>query len=109
MLRFLMGATVAVILISPAQAGADDPVPARQTELLYLLEQDCGSCHGLTRRGGLGPSLLPRDIVDKPDEGLVDAILQGRPGTPMGPWAFEISEEEAFWLVRQLRIGKAPK
>jgi len=31
----------------------------RQTELLYLLKQDCGSCHGMTLQGGLGSSLLP--------------------------------------------------
>jgi len=107
MLR-LLGAAMAVIMWA-LPAAAADPEATRQKELLYLLEQDCGSCHGLTRRGGLGPSLLPQDIADKPDEGLVDAILQGRPGTPMAPWAFEISEEEAFWLVRQLRKGKAAK
>jgi hypothetical protein len=32
-----------------------------------------------------------------------------RQGTPMGPWEFEISEDEAFWLVRQLRSGKGAK
>lgn len=107
MLRLL--GTVTAVILWALPAAAADPAAPRQKELLYLLEQDCGSCHGLTRKGGLGPSLLPQDIADKPDEGLVDAILQGRPGTPMAPWAFEISEEEAFWLVRQLRIGKAAK
>ena len=107
MLRTLLAATATIVWALPAVAG--DPAAPRQKELLYLLEQDCGSCHGLTRKGGLGPSLMPRDIAGKPDEGLVDAILQGRPGTPMAPWAFEISEEEALWLVRQLREGKAVK
>ena len=105
--RIILAAMAAIVWVSPAFAA--DPVAVRQKELLYLLEQDCGSCHGLKRKGGLGPSLLPRDIADKPDEGLVDAILQGRPGTPMAPWEFEISEDEAFWLVRQLRKGKAGK
>lgn len=105
--RLMLAALVAIVWVSPAFA--DDPAAPRQKELLYLLEQDCGSCHGLTRKGGLGPSLLPRDIADKSDEGLVDAILLGRPATPMGPWAFEISKEEAIWLVRQLRKGKAVK
>ena len=107
MLRALLTVMLAALWAAPAVAG--DPPEPRQKELLYLLEQDCGSCHGLTMKGGLGPALLPRDIADKPDEGLVDAILQGRPGTPMPPWKFEISEEEAFWLVRQMRDGKAVK
>ncbi|MEN8196080.1 MAG: cytochrome c [Pseudomonadota bacterium] len=105
--RLALAVTAAIVWSLPAAAG--DPATPRQKELLYLLEQDCGSCHGLKRKGGLGPSLLPRDIADKPDEGLVDAILQGRPGTPMAPWEFEISEDEAFWLVRQLRKGKSAK
>lgn len=92
-------------LVPTAAAFADDPVPARQRELLYRLEQDCGSCHGLTLKGGLGPSLLPSALAGKPDEALVDAILQGRPGTPMPPWEFELSEEEAEWLVRRLKQG----
>lgn len=107
MRRTLLAAVLAAILVVPAQAG--DPPPPRQKELLYLLQQDCGSCHGLTMKGGLGPALLPLDIADKPDEGLVDAILQGRPGTPMPPWGFQISEEEAVWLVRQLRNGEVAR
>jgi len=105
--RIALTAVIAVLWVTPTQAG--DPPAPRQKELLYLLEQDCGSCHGLTMKGGLGPALLPRDIANKPDEGLVDAILQGRPGTPMPPWEFEITEEEAFWMVRQMRNGKATK
>lgn len=105
--RVLLTILAAAVWALPAMAG--EPAPPRQKELLYLLEQDCGSCHGLTMKGGLGPPLLPSNIADKPDEGLVDAILQGRPGTPMPPWEFEISEDEAFWLVRQLREGKLKK
>jgi cytochrome c55X len=85
---------------------ADEPPRARQNELLYLLEQDCGSCHGLRLKGGLGPPLLPADIAEQPDEALVDAILLGRPGTPMPPWDVEITEAEVTWLVGRLRTGK---
>lgn len=101
--RLLLTLLATLLCTGPSLAG--EPLTPRQKELLYLLEQDCGSCHGLTMKGGLGPALLPTDISNKPDEGLVDAILQGRPGTPMPPWAFEISEDEAFWMVRQLRKG----
>jgi hypothetical protein len=37
-----------------------DPTPRqRQKELIHLVRQDCGSCHGMTLQGGLGPALLP--------------------------------------------------
>lgn len=107
--RFVLALIAAFLWTESALAGMNEPSPHRQRELLYLLEQDCGSCHGMTMKGGLGPSLLPEDLAEKPDEGLVDAILQGRPGTPMPPWAFEISEDEAFWLIRQLRNGEPGK
>ena len=84
-----------------------EPPPGRQDELLYRLRQDCGSCHGMTLKGGLGPALLPADLAGKDDGALVDTILHGRPGTPMPPWDFEISAAEAGWLVGQLKEGLA--
>lgn len=93
---------------SGAAAGAiaaATPAAERQTQLIYLLRQDCGSCHGLTLRGGLGPPLLPDALAGKSDAALVDVILHGVPGTPMPPWGFEISRGEAVWLVRQMKRG----
>jgi cytochrome c55X len=89
------------------QAAAVDaaPLPERQAELHHRLRHDCGSCHGMTLKGGLGPSLLPAALADKDDAALVDIILHGVPGRPMPPWAFEISPAEAAWLVRRLKQG----
>jgi mono/diheme cytochrome c family protein len=56
----------------PSTAGAPDA--ARQKELVRLVRQDCGSCHGMTLRGGLGPALLPENLRDKPAEGLAATI-----------------------------------
>jgi cytochrome c55X len=78
---------------------------AREAYLANLLTQDCGSCHGLTMKGGLGPSLLPEALAERDDAVLVEAILDGRPGTPMPPWRFELSAQEAAWLVKRLREG----
>lgn len=107
-----MRRTVAVLLALAVTTGAvtaatpaAEPPPERQQKLLYLLKQDCGSCHGLTLKGGLGPALLPEALKEKPDDMLVATILHGRPGTPMPPWAFEVSEAEAHWLIRRLREG----
>jgi cytochrome c55X len=104
--RGLITALAGVFLaIAGGQVFADEPGPERQTELMYRLRHDCGSCHGMTLKGGLGPPLLPATIADKPDNVLVEIIREGVPGTPMPPWAFEITESEASWLVRRLRRG----
>jgi cytochrome c55X len=85
-------------------AGAEPP-DGRQAELLNRLRHDCGSCHGLTLKGGLGPPLSPAAMADRDERELIEAILEGRPGTPMPPWAFELSREEAAWLVRKIKEG----
>ena len=59
----------------------------------------------MTLKGGLGPSLLPESIRDRSDALLIDVILNGVPGTPMPPWDFEISRDEAAWLIGRLREG----
>ncbi|MDH3230699.1 MAG: cytochrome c [Alphaproteobacteria bacterium] len=97
---------VVLVMGSALPSLAGEPPRVRQNELLYLLEQDCGSCHGLRLKGGLGPPLLPADIAGTPDAALVDAILRGRPGTPMPPWDVEITEAEVRWLVGRLRTGE---
>ncbi|MDH3979216.1 MAG: cytochrome c [Gammaproteobacteria bacterium] len=84
-------------------AGVD---AARQAELLHLLKHDCGSCHGMTRKGGLGPSLLPDKLRARPQALLVNTVLEGRPGTPMPPWRGLLSEQDVHWLVEALRQGK---
>jgi len=77
----------------------------RQGELIHLLKQDCGSCHGLTLEGGLGPPLLPSDLSGKPPEWLRQVILDGIPGTAMPPWRPILSEDEVSWLVKSMQQG----
>lgn len=86
-------------------AFADDPSAMRQAELMHRLKHDCGSCHGMTMKGGLGPPLLPAALADKPNAALAEVIRDGLPGTPMPPWGFEITREEAIWIVRRLKEG----
>lgn len=102
MLRYaLFLAFSAVAALASAQA----PAPARKAELIDLVRQDCGSCHGLTLKGGLGPSLEPAALADKDAEALGFVILHGRRGTPMPPWREHLSEAEARWIVEQLQKG----
>ena len=78
----------------------------RQQELIYIVQQDCGSCHGMTLKGGLGPSLLPERISILPKHYLIDVITHGRPGTPMPPWSNIFNTDEIQWLAEQLLLGK---
>lgn len=96
---------VAGLAIGPAVAGAAAPEPARRAEVVQLVRQDCGSCHGLTLKGGLGPPLTPAALAGKPAVMLRTTILSGRPGTPMAPWRPFLSEEEVDWLVEMLQRG----
>lgn len=87
-----------------SMAGVADEISFnRQDELRNLLNHDCGACHGLTLKGGLGPALLPETLAGKPDDALVATILDGRPGTAMPPWRPFITQDEARWLIGVLR------
>ncbi|MBX9634174.1 MAG: cytochrome c [Magnetospirillum sp.] len=83
------------------------PSPARQEQLRHLVQHDCGSCHGMTRAGGLGSPLTVEVLADMGDEALAATILDGRPGTPMPPWRSMLSEDDARWIVRHLK-GEGP-
>ena len=78
---------------------------SKQAALIHLLKQDCGSCHGMTLKGGLGPALLPENIKNKPLLLLKNTILYGRSGTAMPPWQTILSKDEALWISMQLQQG----
>lgn len=77
----------------------------RQKQLIHLIKQDCGSCHGMTLKGGLGPSLLPSDLTGKPRVFIENTILMGRPGTAMPPWKDILTKQEIHWISIQLLQG----
>lgn len=95
------------LLLSTPPAGANGISSEREQELQNLLIQDCGSCHGLQMKGGLGPALLPEMLHGKSAEYLSTVILHGRTGTAMPPWRFLLSEEEARWMAERLLQGPA--
>lgn len=96
---------IAGALLLAGFAHAEAPGAERQREIVHLVRQDCGSCHGMTLQGGLGPSLKPEALRGKPVESLVATIYGGRPGTPMPPWHRFLTEAEAAWVVEQLMQG----
>jgi len=86
---------------------ADEISGERAAELENLLIQDCGSCHGLQMKGGLGPALLPEMLRDKNAEYLSAVILHGKNGTAMPPWKAMLSPVEARWIADRLLQGMA--
>ena len=96
---------LAVLLLSVVFSAHAEVDQARRGEILHMLKHDCGSCHGMTLKGGLGPALTVESLSDKPREYLEIVIRNGRPGTPMAPWGRFMSNKEVRWLVEQLKSG----
>lgn len=101
-LRLAMALTLLALC---AAVSAGEVPEERQRALVHLLRHDCGSCHGMTLEGGLGPPLTPEALDGKSQRALEATILFGRPGTPMPPWGGMLSEAEVRWLVKTLKAG----
>jgi len=86
-------------LVTPAAAEPDTKALER------LVRQDCGSCHGLTLKGGLGPDIRPQALNHHDRDSLTTLILDGVPGTAMPPWRPLLSDEEAIWIADYLLNG----
>jgi len=100
--------TALILACIAAPVSAETIPAARQAHLMNLLVQDCGSCHGLTMKGGLGTPLLPENLDGKDVDVLTELILDGIPDTPMPPWRGQLSTAEAKWMVVQLKQGLQP-
>ena len=100
-MRRMLEVAVLLALALPARADGIDADRAASLERLVL--QDCGSCHGLTRKGGLGSPLTPEALDHAAPEGLAAIILDGVPGTAMPPWRPLLTEEEALWIAEYLK------
>ncbi|MEK8050263.1 cytochrome c [Ideonella sp. DXS22W] len=81
------------------------PAAPRQQQLVRMVRQDCGSCHGMRLTGGLGPALTREALADKPLVFLASTIFHGRPGTPMPGWRAMLTEAEADWIAQRLVAG----
>lgn len=88
-------------LVGVAGAAAAD----ESARLERLVRQDCGACHGMTLRGGLGPAITPEAVAKYDDEMLAEIILDGVPDTPMPPWRPLLTPGEVDRIVAYLRTG----
>ena len=99
---------IKLLYIAAGAALADGLSDQRRADLVYLLHQDCGSCHGMTLKGGLGPSLLPEALQGKPASYLRHVISKGVPDKAMPPWENILEPQEIDFLVTYLQQGPAP-
>lgn len=90
------------VLCSPAIAGET----AGPGTLKNLVHQDCGSCHGLTLKGGLGPDIRPDALSHYDIDTLSEVVLDGIPGTAMPPWRPLMSEADAKKIAEYLLQGE---
>ena len=96
---------ISFLFNAPINAYAETISAERSAELRNLLIQDCGSCHGMTLKGGLGPALTPDVLKNKSREMIEMTITHGRPGTPMPPWNTILTKQEINWLIDTLYAG----
>ena len=94
-----------ILTLLGGAAHAGEPV-SDAAALERLVRQDCGSCHGLTLKGGLGPDIRPQALRHYDTETLSEVVLDGIPGTAMPPWRPLLSESEAEWIADYLLNGE---
>lgn len=100
-----------VTMLTPGLSGAMGDATSgslgktERAELVRLVRQDCGSCHGMKLTGGLGTPLTREALAGKPVESMAATIIHGRPGTAMPPWKTLLTEAQAQWIAEQLIAG----
>ncbi len=104
-LALLVIAMFGVTFATSAGAAAAEPSAQRAAQLTYMVRQDCGSCHGMTLAGGLGPALVPAALKGKPAAYIKHVILNGNKDTAMPGWSRLLSEPDAEWIAERLLSG----
>jgi len=110
---FLLGRSLAETPEAPARVSTPDSVAKGQA--VYL--RKCFFCHG-EKGDGRGPAAgilnpKPRDFTREEfkygssAEAIFKTIATGVPGTPMGPFGRQLSEEEIWRLVHFLKSLRA--
>ena len=105
MLRLLPGILVIVALFGGNARAGGELSAAEISRLSNMVRQDCGSCHGLTLKGGLGRPLTAEHLAGMDRETVRDIILFGIDKTPMPGWRGLLSEPEADWIAGALKTG----
>ena len=105
MQRLMVGLVAAGVATLAGASQASEPAGVDAPELIRLVRQDCGSCHGMTLQGGLGNPLTKEALTGQSVEALAVIILHGKHGTAMPPWKTLLTEAQAQWIARRLIEG----
>ncbi len=89
-----MAARLILVLAAFALSG---PAGGAATQQLYGAH--CASCHGTSRLGGIGPALIPENLVRLRKNKAVATIAAGRPATQMPAFAEALDDEQIAALV----------
>ncbi len=104
--RKLVSAAMLLALATAGPSLAGNDVSDSQAEALeQFVRHECGSCHGLTLKGGLGPDLRPARLANASKDAITSIILNGIPDTAMPPWKTLLKREEAEWIADYLLKG----
>ena len=90
-------------LLILAVVAAPHAMADETTQLERMVVQDCGSCHGLTMRGGLGKPLTSQTLATVDETPIASIILDGIPGPAMPPWRPLLTEQQAMWMAQYLK------
>ena len=84
---------------------------AKPASIDSLYQQNCASCHGANRLGGMGPALLPENLKRLRQKKAIKVIASGRAATQMPAFANKLSEKEIQSLVKYVYtpLAKIPK
>ena len=102
------GLGIMLLASLPCVRASEPPALAKSADevrLIRLVRQDCGSCHGMTLKGGLGKPLTREALAGQSAQALAVIILHGKEGTAMPPWRTLLSEQEAYWIAQRLLAG----
>lgn len=94
-----------LLLLTLTASHAGEVSMARAAELQNLVLQDCGSCHGMTRKGGLGPDIRAQTLAGYEAEGLAGTIKYGIEDTAMPPWGPLLNDDDINWIAEYLLKG----
>lgn len=89
-------ASLGLILALAGAAGASDLAP----QAVY--QQNCASCHGADRLGGMGPALMPESLERTRKPEALRTITEGRVATQMPGFKQQLGPEQLKALVDHL-------